>query len=83
MNEEQLRNRIQELSISKNTQVVFCIIENQKDVAYNGRVEFLENGFPAISKGKVGIRIQMVKGADDMPYVGGLDLNNLVSIELA
>lgn len=67
-------------NVDKNSSVIFTVIENDKEVIYNGRFEFNFNGSLAITDEKVGIRVQMIKGAADTPYAGGLLLKNLLKV---
>jgi len=73
---------ITENNIDKDTSLVFTILENGQAIEYKGRFEFNYNGTPAISEVRVGIRIQMIEGAADMPYVGGLVFDNLVNVRV-
>lgn len=82
MNKNEIIQFITENQIDKNTSVVFTIIENGQPIKYKGRVEFNFNGTPAISDDRIGIRVQRIKDASDMPYVGGLEFNNLIGIEI-
>lgn len=82
MNKNEIIQFISENQIDKNTPVVFTIIENGQTIKYKGRVEFNFNGTPAISDDRIGIRVQRIKDASDMPYVGGLEFNNLIGIEI-
>lgn len=81
MNNKDITDFIAKNKINKNSFVVFTINENGKQTEYKGRFEFNINGAPAISDDKIGIRIQMIKGAADMPFVGGLSLENLINVK--
>lgn len=81
MNKNDITDFIAKNEINKNSSVVFTINENGQPTEYKGRFEFNFNGTPAISDDKIGIRIQMIKGAADMPYVGGLTLENLINMK--
>ena len=82
MTEAELNERINELEVTRETELVLSFIENENEVSFNGRIEFLNSGLPAISNNRVGIRIQLVKGAADMPYPGGVSISNMISIDL-
>lgn len=69
-------------NIKEDTQLVLTILENDNPVIYNGRFSFRFNGNLAITEDKVGIRIQKIKDAVDMPYVGGLLFKNLINIQI-
>lgn len=81
MNKNDITDFIAKNKIDKNTIVVFTINENEQQIEYKGRFEFNFNGTPAITDDKVGIRIQMIKSAADMPYAGGLSFDNLINVK--
>lgn len=81
MNKNDITDFIAKNEINKNSLVVFTINENGQQTEYKGRFEFNYNGTPAISDDKIGIRIQMIKDASDMPYVGGLSFENLINVK--
>jgi hypothetical protein len=81
MNKNDITDFIVQNKINKNTLVVFTINENGQQIEYKGRFEFNFNGTPAISDDKIGIRIQMIKDASDMPYIGGLSFENLINVK--
>jgi|LakMenEpi03Aug12_release.lakeMendotaPanAssembly.Ray.scaffolds.fasta_scaffold406515_2 hypothetical protein len=80
MNRNEIIQFIEVNHIDKNSPVIFTIIENGQEIEYKGRIEFNFNGSPAITDEKVGIRIQMIKDASDMPYAGGVLFDNIVNI---
>lgn len=80
MNRNDIIQFIEANQINKNSPVIFTIIENGLEIEYKGRIEFNFNGSPAITEERIGIRIQMIKDASDMPYAGGLLFKNLVNI---
>ena len=81
MNRNDIVDFIAKNEINKNSLVVFTINENGQQTEYKGRFEFNYNGTPAISDDKIGIRIQVIKDASDMPYVGGLSFENLINVK--
>ncbi len=81
MNKNDITDFIAKNEINKNSLVVFTIKENGQQIEYKGRFEFNYNGTPAISDDKIGIRIQIIKDASDMPYVGGLSFENLINVK--
>lgn len=81
MNKNDITDFIYQNKINKNSLVVFTINENGQQTEYKGRFEFNFNGTPAITDDKVGIRIQMIKDAPDMPYVGGLSFDKLINVK--
>jgi hypothetical protein len=80
MNREEIIQFIEANQIDKNSSVIFTIIENGQEIVYKGRIEFNFNGTPAITDDRIGIRIQMIKDASDMPYVGGVLFENLINV---
>lgn len=82
MNRNEIIQFISDNHINKYTSLLFTILENGQDIVYKGRFEFNYDGSPAISDVRVGIRIEMIKGVDDMPYKGGLLFDNLINIRI-
>jgi len=80
MNRDEIIQFIEANQIDKNSSVIFTIIENGQEIVYKGRIEFNFNGTPAITDERIGIRIQMIKDASDMPYAGGVLFENLINV---
>ena len=80
MNRNDVIQFIEANQIYKNSPVIFTIIENGQEIEYKGRIEFNFNGSPALTDERIGIRVQMIKDASDMPYAGGLLFENLINI---
>jgi len=82
MNRDEIIQFIDENNITRDTSLVLTIIENGQQIQYNGRFEFNYSGTPAISKDRVGIRVQLIEDAAYMPYVGGVMFDNLVNVRV-
>lgn len=82
MNKSDIIDFITKNTIDKNSHVVFSINENGQQIEYKGRFEFNHNGTPAITDDKIGIRVQMIKYASDIPYIGGLSFENLINLRI-
>lgn len=80
MNRNEIIQFIEVNHIDKNSPVIFTIVENGHEIEYKGRIEFNFNGSPALTDERIGIRVQMIKDASDMPYAGGLLFENLINI---
>ena len=80
MNRDEIIQFIEANQIDKNSSVIFTIIENGQEIVYKGWIEFNFNGTPAITDERIGIRIQMIKDASDMPYAGGVLFENLINV---
>lgn len=80
MNRDEIIQFIEANQIDKSSSVIFTIIANGQQIEYKGRIEFNYNGAPAITDERIGIRIQMIKGAPDMPCADGLLIENLVNV---
>lgn len=81
MTEIEVLQKIADLNIGKYTSVLLTFIENGNEVTYNGRFEFNNIGTPAIKNERIGIRIIKIKGSPDIPYEGGLLLENLIDFK--
>lgn len=80
MSRNEILQFIEANQINKYSSVIFKINENGQEIEYSGRIEFKNNGTPAITNEEIGIRIQKIRGVSDMPYPGRLLLENLVNI---
>lgn len=80
MSRSEIIQFIEENQIDKNSSLIFTIIENGQEIQYKGRIGFNFNGAPAITAERIGVRIQKIKDASDMPYSGGILFENLLSI---
>ena len=80
MTENELRERITELEIDKDTVLVISIVGKPKDMI--GKLEFYVTNSPAILNGKVGMRFQYMTNGSFVPEVGGVPLDSLIQIDI-
>ena len=80
---EELIELINDNNINPDTTITITLLEDNQPIIRLARLEFFENGEPAIKEGIIGIRIQRITGAAFAPQAGGITFESIINIEVA
>lgn len=79
---DEIKAKIEELEINKNTVLSLTYFENGVQVLRRGKISYDINGNPGIREdGSIGISVEMIKGGEFTP-LAGFNVKDLINIEL-